>query len=286
MSVIHTISPDESAYTSILNCDPTPPKKLFYKGTIPTVRHKSVAIVGTRKPTTYGREITHRIAYELAKQGVVIISGLAYGVDSVAHKAALEAKGKTIAIMAHGLHKIYPAGHRQLAQEILEQDGALISEYDAGVEARPYTFLQRNRIVSGLADAIIITEAAQRSGTLNTAGHALTQGKNVYVVPGNITNPLSVGCNQLLLQGATPLLSSDQLITDIGINQKNQKQKTLPVGDTPLENTIIQYLQSGERDADTILVAAKADPAEFSTALTMLEINGVIHSLGGNKWSL
>lgn len=148
-------------------------------GELPDERLPSVAIVGTRKPTTYGKEVTRQLASDLAKRGVIIISGLALGIDGLAHRGALEAGGTTIAVLANGLPDIYPSTHRALADEILASRGAIISEYEPGVSARGFQFLQRNRIVSGLSDAVIITEAATRSGTLNTAAHALEQGKEV-----------------------------------------------------------------------------------------------------------
>lgn len=286
MHPIKTIDPQTHSFTEVVTCDSSPPSCLYYRGALPDDRRPTVAIVGTRKPSSYGKEITHRIAYELAKQGAVIVSGLAYGVDGIAHRAALEAQGTTIAILAHGLHKTYPTAHRQLAEDILANNGALMSEYPSGTEAKKHTFLQRNRIVSGLADVVIITEAAAKSGTLNTAGHALNQGKQLYAVPGNISQPSSAGCNQLLLQGATPLIDVSQIIETLKLAPTDAKQLAIPLGDTELENNIIACLANGERDGDAILDHLSAEPSDFNTALTMLEINGTIKSLGANQWSL
>jgi DNA processing protein len=282
---INRILPQEQFYLQILEAIAKKPKALYVKGTLPDGRPPSVAIVGTRKPTAYGKEVTHRLAYDLAKKGVVIISGLALGVDGLAHRAALEAGGTTIAILANGLPRIYPSAHRGLAEDIVAHGGAIISEYEPETSARGFQFLERNRLVSGLSDAIIITEAAARSGTLNTAAHALEQGRDVFVVPGNITSPLSAGCNSLLKQGAMPITSADDVLEVIA-PALLQTQPALPLGATPLEAAIIALLQEGVRDGDQLQQRAGADASEFSQALTMMEINGSIRALGGNQWTL
>jgi len=158
-----TISPQSSKYLQIISTIAKSPKKLYFIGTLPDERITTVAIIGTRKPTAYGRGVTHKLAYDLASRGIVIISGLAIGVDGIAHHAAIEAGGKTIAVLASGIDSIYPAKHKGLASDILNNRGAIISEYEPGIEARSYQFLERNRIVSGLADAIIVTEARRNS---------------------------------------------------------------------------------------------------------------------------
>ncbi|HCR55937.1 TPA: DNA-protecting protein DprA [Candidatus Saccharibacteria bacterium] len=282
---INTISPDEQNFIQILTHIANAPKSLDYTGTLPTERVPTVAIVGTRKPTGYGRDVTHKIAFELASRGVVVVSGLALGVDSIAHKAALEAGGTTIAVLGCGLPRIYPSSHKGLADEIVKKGGAVMSEYERDEEARPHYFLERNRIVSGLADAIIITEAAAKSGTLNTAAHALEQGKEIFVVPGNITSPLSSGCNELLKQGAA-VLTSYQDVLDVIAPGAVAPQTRLALGSTPAETAIIQQLSSGMRDGEAIQKATKLPAAEFATTLTMLEIAGVVRNLGSNQWTL
>ncbi|HEX6415950.1 MAG TPA: DNA-processing protein DprA [Candidatus Saccharimonadales bacterium] len=282
---INRLSPLEHKYLQILDTIAKKPKALYLMGNLPDSRRPTVAIVGTRKPSAYGKEVTHRLAYELASRGVVVISGLALGVDGIAHRAALEAEGTTIAVLANGLPNIYPASHKSLAADLLEKGGAIISEYEPGSSARGYQFLQRNRIVSGLSDAIIITEAATRSGTLNTAAHALEQGKEVFVVPGNITSPLSGGCNALLKQGATPVTSTEDVLEIIAPDLL-QPQAVLPLGNTPLETTIITLLQSGVRDGEALQAQSGATSSEFNQALTMMELSGTVRSLGANQWTL
>lgn len=282
---INEISPLSHPYLQIISSIAVVPKKLYTLGKLPERRRVSVAIVGTRKPTAYGKEVTQQLASELAKRGVVIISGLALGVDGIAHQAALEAGGTTIAILGNGLPKIYPSSHRQLAERIVVSGGAILSEYAPNTPSYPSQFLERNRIISGLADAVIITEAASRSGTLNTAGHALDQGKEIFVVPGNITSPLSAGCNALLKQGASPVTGPDDILEVIA-PELLHPQAILALGNNPAETAIITALQSGVRDGEALQQKTKLAPHDFSQTLTMLEIAGVVRSLGGNQWTL
>lgn len=282
---INQISPLSHPYLQILAPIAEVPKELYIVGKLPEQRRVSVAIVGTRRPTAYGKEVTHQLAFELAKRGVVIISGLALGVDGIAHQAALEANGTTIAVLGNGLSKIYPSSHKNLADRIVASGGAILSEYEPSMPALSHQFLERNRIVSGLADAIIITEAAAKSGTMSTAAHALGQGKEIFVVPGNITSPLSAGCNALLRQGATPVTKFDDILEAIAPDLL-QPQAILPLGNTPAETTIITLLQSGIRDGDELQQKSKLQPRELAEALTMLEIGGVVRPLGANQWTL
>lgn len=282
---INTLSPDESEYLKILSSIAHPPKKLHYIGMIPDERRPTVAIVGTRRPSAYGKEVTQRLAGDLAKRGFVIVSGLALGVDAIAHAATLEAGGTTLAVLGNGLPRVQPAANRSLSESIIGSGGAILSEYDQGEDARPHYFLERNRLVAGLADAIIITEAATRSGTLNTAAHALDQGKEIFVVPGNITSPLSAGCNALLKQGAR-VVTGYQDVLDVIAPHAVHEQGMLPLGNNELETTIIKLIASGVRDGDELLERSGAAATEFSTALTMLELAGAVRPLGANQWTI
>ncbi len=282
---INTMSPQDSKYLQIITTIAIPPKKLHFIGKIPASRIPTVAIVGSRKPTAYGKEVTYQLAFDIAKRGVMIISGLALGVDAIAHRAALDAGGKTLAVLANGVDIIYPATNRDLASDVLAHEGAIISEYEPGTEARDFQFLERNRIVSGLSDAIIVTEAAARSGTLSTAAHALEQGREVFVVPGNITSPLSAGCNSLIKQGAHPITCAEDVL-EIIAPELLRPQSLLPLGSTPLESKIISLLQSGIRDGEELQGLSEVDVVEFSRAITMMEISGTIRALGGNQWTL
>lgn len=282
---INKLTPGKHKYLDGLEAIPKPPKNMFFRGTIPVSRQTTVAIVGTRKPSSYGKEVTYTLARDLSKHGVIIVSGLALGTDGVAHRAALEAGGVTLAILANSVDQIYPRSHQTLGEQIIANGGAILSEYEPPTDPRNYQFLARNRIVSGISDAIIITEAAIRSGTLSTATHALEQGKEVFVVPGNITNPLSAGCNALLKQGAHPVTCAEDVL-EIVAPSLLQKAKPTPLGGTPLESKIIELITSGIRDGDELQLQLDIPVSEFNQAITMMEINGLVRSLGGNNWTI
>ena len=288
---INKILPSASVFTERLCLIDRVPKHINYLGNLPQSPVPVVAIVGTRKPSKYGVEVTQRIAFDLAKSGVVIVSGLALGVDAIAHQAALDAKGITIGVVINKLPDISPKTNVALAKRMIDSGGAIISEWSEGDEAlfSKASFLQRNRLVSGLSDAIIITEATAKSGTLNTAAHALAQGREVFVVPGNITSPLSEGCNNLLKQGATPITCAEDVLEIIApqlIVTNKQDQSSLLFGDTPAETAILQLIASGVRDGETLQNQSQLSAADFSTALTMLEINNLIKPLGANQWTI
>lgn len=282
---INTIAPGDHKYLQIIDTIANKPKRLYFTGHLPEKRLPTVAIVGTRRPTAYGREVTYQLANDLAKHGIIIVSGMALGVDGIAHRAALDAGGITLAVLANGVDIIYPATHRDLANDILHKGGAIISEYEPGTGARDFQFLERNRIVSGLSDAVIVTEAAARSGTLSTVMHALDQGREVFVVPGNITSPLSAGCNNLIKQGAHPITKADDVI-EIIAPELLRPQTLLPLGNSVLESKIIGLLQSGVRDGDELQIQSQSKISEFSQTITLMEISGTIRALGGNQWTL
>ena len=282
---INKISPHSHKYLQIIDTIAKCPETLYFIGKLPEKRRPTVAIVGSRKPTTYGREVTYQLAFDLAKQGVIIVSGLALGVDGIAHRATLDAGGTTLAVLANSVDSIYPSTHINLSKDIIKSGGAMISEYEPITEARDFQFLERNRIVSGLSDAVIVTEAASRSGTLSTVMHALEQGREVFVVPGNITSPMSAGCNNLIKQGAHPITCAQDVLEIIAPDLL-QPQTSLALGSNPQESKIISLLQSGIRDGDELQLLSELDASEFSMTLTTMEISGTIRALGGNQWTL
>ena len=286
---INRIRPDEHNFTQRLASIANPPKSLCFMGTLPTSGAPVVAIVGSRKPSAYGREVTEQLASDLATAGCIIVSGLALGIDGIAQKAALEAGGTVIGVIPNELPDISPQTNYKLAMNIIKNGGAILSEWKKGdgKVVNRWSFLERNRLVSGLADAVIITEAAERSGTLNTAAHALSQGRDVFAVPGNITSPLSAGCNALLKQGAYPATEAKDILQIIAPEQlKKPGQSQLPLGSSPEETIIISLIASGVRSGDQLQQQSGLSASNFSTALTMLEINGVIKPLGANNWTL
>lgn len=282
---ISNITPEENLYLEPLLDIYKPPKSLYFIGNLPSTRIPSVAIIGTRKPTKYGREMAYKIAYALAEKGFIIISGLALGIDGVAHQAALDANGKTIAVLGSGLNYITPTTNRNLAKNIIEKKGAIISEYAPTRPALAHQFLERNRIVSGLADVIIVIEAAKRSGTLSTAGHALNQGREVFALPGEITSPMSEGTNNLIKQGAHILTSIDDIYEIMKFDQLKLEIPKIEISD-PTEKKVYNLIKDGITDGDDIIKKLKISSSELNFALTMLELNNHIISRGGNKWSL
>ena len=242
-----------------------------------------VAIVGSRKVSGYGRQTTLQLASELAQAGVVIISGLALGVDALAHQGALEAGGTTVAVLPCSLDKIYPAHNEQLGKRIAAQGGTLISEYSTDMPyMNKYNFVARNRIISGLADAVLITEAALDSGSLHTADFALQQGREVLVVPGNITSPTSAGTNSLLKIGATPVTNSHDVLQALGLTVTSKAQQR--TGGTPAEQIILDLVSDNVHEGDQLLAASQLPTDLFNQSLTMLEITGKITAGGANSW--
>lgn len=285
MYKINHISPDKHKFFQMMHGIANMSKKLYLLGNLPAIRPPTVAIIGTRKPSPYGEEAAYRISYDLAKAGVAIVSGLALGIDAIAHKAALDAGGITIAVMPTGLDRIYPHTNRHLATRILQNNGALISEYGPGTHVWQSNFIERNRIVAGVANGVLVAEAALKSGTLHTAGFALDYGRPVMAIPGNITNPMSAGTNNLIKTGARLITSAQEVLDEIGA-QTSVRQPALPMPESVEEAAILQALVSGIRDGEELQRQSKLDPAVFSQTLTMLEITNKIRPLGGNQWSL
>lgn len=286
---INSMSPDDTEYTQIITHIAKCPKRLWYTGSIPAKRKISLAIVGTRQPTTYGQEMAYKLSYDLARQGVVIISGLALGIDCIAHQAALDAGGTTIAILPTSLDNIHPRTNQKLAEQIVDQGGALITEYPPGSNVYKGNFLERNRIVSGLGDGLLIIEASSRSGTLATANFALDQGKTVMAVPGNANSTASVGCNNLLKLGATVVTEMSDVLQELGLQPPTATEQTvLPLihASSAEQQTILQLIADGVQDGEDLQLQSQLEPSLFSQTLTMLEIENKIHPRGANQWTL
>lgn len=280
---INSISSTDSLYPERLKTIAKPPNVLYVRGILPSYA-LGVAIIGTRKPTPYGRHVTTELAERLAERGAVIVSGLAHGVDGIAHEGALRVGGLTIAVMAGGLEQIYPRTHDALGHRITESGGALVGEYPSGTPPLQYRFLERNRLVSALSDILIVTEAGLRSGTINTVSAALEQGKDVYVVPGPITSPMSAGCNALIAQGATPIVSIDSFVEQL-FPHPSRKQVSL-LAQNEDEQRILELLAQGVSDGETLQADCHLSPSLYAQTITMLEIRGAIRSLGANRWGL
>ena len=264
-----------------------PPKQIFCngEGLEEFLKRPRLAVVGSRKITPYGRYVTEKIVRELARQGVVIISGLALGTDSVAHASCLEAGGQTIAVLPSGLDKIYPTSHNQLAQRITANGGLLVSEYPVKTAPMQHNFVARNRIIAALAEGILIPEAAVRSGSLHTARFGLELGLPVLAVPGPINSPVSEGTNNLIKAGATPITSVEDILVALDWQLSDSPQADLHAN-TEQERIILELLSHGISDGHELLQRSELAASPFNQALTMLEITGRIRPLGNNHWAL
>ncbi|MDB5161120.1 MAG: hypothetical protein JWO96_500 [Candidatus Saccharibacteria bacterium] len=264
---------------------PSAPKELFWLGSPPSqwLDKPRVAIVGSRKISAYGRDVTAKLATQLAEAGVVIISGLAYGADSIAHQAALDAGGITVAVLPTSLDHIYPSAHANLAKQMANKGGTLISEYKLGSTPHIRNFTDRNRIISGLADIILITEAAERSGTLNTARYGLEQGRTVAAVPGNITSPNSQGTNKLIKSGALPVTEVADILFALNISPKKAAANRIFRG-SKQEESVLKFIREGVTDQEELAVRAGLDGAAMSSVLISLELSGAIRPAGGGQW--
>ncbi len=281
---VNTLTLKDSLYPDRLRELNGMPAKIYAIGNISLLNSDRIlSVVGSRKYSPYGQTITRDLVYQVSSRNVVIISGLAIGVDGLAHQACLDAGGKTIAVMAGGLDSIHPTSHRNLALNILKSGGLLISEYSEGSPPLKQNFIARNRIVSGLCDALLVTEAGLKSGTLHTANFALEQGKSVLAVPGNINSPNSVGTNNLIKTGASPVTDYSDILQALDIDDSEMNEQVF--GDNSEETTILELLARGITDASELLTESNLDASKFNQTLTMLEISGKARPLGNNQWT-
>jgi DNA processing protein len=274
-------------FPEVLQNIPSPPQALYHIGAPldEFLQRPRLTIVGSRSVSTYGRHITTQLAGQLAEEGIVIVSGLALGVDGLAHQATVETNGLAIAVLPGPLEAIIPATNRRLAQTILDKGGALVSEYAAGETPYKQNFIARNRLMAGLGEALLITEAAEKSGSLHTARFALEQGKDVLAVPGNITSRGSVGTNNLIKAGATPVTSYTDVLHALGLERHRGHIRDIK-GRSAHEQMLLELLLQGISDGDELLQRSSLPASAFNQALTMLEIGGKIRPLGANYWSL
>lgn len=266
---------------------PQPPDQLFVsdEGLSELIDMPRLAIIGSRKVSQYGRSVTYKFASELAARGVVIVSGLALGVDSIAHEAALRASGKTIAVLPAGLERITPTSHTHLARQISQGNGLLVSEYPEGTNPLAINFVARNRIIASLAEGVLITEAAEKSGSLHTARFAMELGLPVLAVPGPITSSTSVGTNNLIKTGAIPVTSVSDIVTALEWKFNTNSDEVIHANSEP-ERIILTMINKGISDGSELLALSKMEASKFNQALTMLEITGRIRSTGANHWQI
>jgi DNA processing protein len=275
---------DDAAYPRHLKEIDQPPPVIYVRGTLEPQDDWAVAVVGTRKVTAYGRQVAEDVAAVLAHSGVTIVSGLARGVDSIAHQAAINAGGRTLAVLGSGVDLVYPPENRKLASQIMEQ-GALISDYAIGTQPDGQNFPPRNRIISGLSLAVVIVEAGDTSGALITASFAAEQGRDVFAVPGNINAPQSRGTNRLIRDGAQPLLNPQEVLEALNLTMVTEHQAarvTLPAD--PVEARLYQLLSQQPMHVDDIRALAEMPIEAVSAALAMMELKGMVRQVGGMNY--
>lgn len=277
---ILTIRPSDISYPSRLREIPSPPQKLNIWGTLPDDGH-FLGIVGTRKCTAYGEEVVRKIVAGLAQHNFVIVSGLALGIDTIAHKAALENNIPTIGVLGSGLspHVLYPRQNVHLAEHIVSRGGAVISEHDHDTMATVWSFPQRNRIISGLSSAVLVVEAPQKSGALNTAKFALDQNRDVCAVPGSVFAPNSAGSNKLLKQGAHVIESAEDVLRLYNIEFDRADTNDAMDDLSPEEKNILSAMTE-PMDVDMLIRKSKIPTAHAQTIIGLMEIRGIIKRIG------
>ena len=268
----------DSAYPSLLGAIHDPPPELWVRGDVdPAVLGlPAVAIVGARACSAYGRGVARALGRELARAGLVVVSGMARGIDAEAHRGALDAEGVTVAVLGCGIDRDYPAAHADLARRICER-GLLVSEYGVGVEPAPWRFPARNRIIAGLCAAAVVVEARERSGALITADFALEDGREVMAVPGEITSALSAGTNALLRLGATPVTGPDDVLEVFGLSPPARSEPE-PEG---VAADLLSVLREGAASIDELARATGLSPGEVAAALIELELTGWVSEADG-----
>lgn len=272
---VQVLTLDDPAYPTRLREIADPPPVLYVKGALTDADDWSVAVVGTRRSTPYGRQATERIVGDVAAAGVTIISGLARGIDTWAHRAALARGGRTIAVLGSGIDRIYPDENRSLAEQIV-QHGAVISEFPLGAPPDAMNFPRRNRIVAGLARATLVVEADHKSGAMITANQAAEQGRDVFAVPGSILSPMSAGPNQLIKEGARVVTEAADILEELHLTavvEQRAARETLPAD--PVEAALLGLLTHDPLHADDLTRAVGLPASAVSATLTMLELKGL-----------
>ncbi|MHC1578711.1 MAG: DNA-processing protein DprA [Dehalococcoidia bacterium] len=262
------------------------PPVLYVRGSLPAEGEPCLAVVGSRRPTIYGRQVTEEIVADLARSKITIVSGLARGIDSVAHRAALDAGGKTIAVFGSGLDIVYPGENAKLAQAIMER-GALVSEYPLGVKPKAENFPLRNRIMSGLSLGVLVVEAGERSGALITAYQAVEQNREVFAIPGSILSPASQGTNRLIQEGAKLVRNYTDILQELNLTivvQQAEIKEFSPAD--KIESAILKQLSSEPKYIDEICRRSGLTMPEVSSTLAMLELKGIARQMGNMNYVL
>ena len=281
----HVLTWDNPDYPSLLRQISAAPPVIFVRGGFEPVDQWAVAIVGTRRLSAYGRLVAHDLATGLARNGITIVSGLARGIDGVAHRAALEADGRTIAVMGCGIDRVYPPEHRDLAHAIVAGQGAIVTDFPLGTEPSSANFPARNRLISGLSLGVLVIEAGERSGALITARFALEQDREVFAVPGNINSPVSVGTNRLIQQGAKLVMGIEDILEELNLRMASEQaaaQVVLP--DSAEEAALLSQLSTQPLHVDDLGRLTGMPSYLISSTLTMMELKGMVQQVGGMNY--
>lgn len=283
INYISLINPD---YPELLKNIYDPPLGLYYRGVLPKSFEKCFSIIGSRRCSEYGAQVAEKFAYELSENGFIIVSGMAKGIDSMAHRGALKSGGETIAVLGCGVDICYPAENERLMDAIAE-NGCIISEYPPGTRPNNYNFPQRNRIIAGLSSGLLVVEAGKRSGTLITVDRALDYGRTVFAVPANITSSLSEGTNQLIKEGCPPVTCVDDILFELGVIKSENEIKTSEKADTNLkddEKEVLSAIKYEPVSLDNLINTLDKPIQNIQYILTYLEIYGYVKKLPGQRY--
>lgn len=287
---VRILFPDDQEFPRLLREIPSPPLYLFIRGDIKPVDQLSIAIVGTRHATSYGRMVTEGLSRSLARSGLTIISGLARGIDSIAHRSAMEIEGgRTIAFLGSSVTDIYPPEHEELALQV-SQRGALISETHPFSKPKAGVFPQRNRLISGMSLGVVVVEAADRSGSLITASHAGEQGRDLFAIPGPVNSRMSRGCNQLIRDGAILVQDAQDILDHLGplvdhaeISPDRVIHHPAELQLNPQEQQVLQAIEDIPTDLDQVIVRSGLAPSRTLSTISALEMRGIIRRTGARS---
>ncbi|MBI3261080.1 DNA-protecting protein DprA [Candidatus Berkelbacteria bacterium] len=280
---IDLISIKDERYPMLLKQITDPPLLIYTKGTLPA-DEPTVAIVGTRKPTDYGAAAAQYFAKGLASQGIIVVSGLAYGIDSVAHQATLDVGGKTVAVLPGGLDKTFPTQHEQLAKQIVTSGGALVSEYPPGTPAYKANFGVRNRIIAGFSLGTLVVEGAEHSGTMLTARSTLEYNRELFAVPHPIFSVMGVGPNKLIALGAKLVIEPGDILSELNLPLGSAQAGQTTAGLSSEGAMLMALLTKEPRHVDELVISSKLPVARVQSELVLLELRGLVRNLGGSSY--
>ncbi|MEM7000490.1 MAG: DNA-processing protein DprA [Pseudomonadota bacterium] len=270
----------DALFPAVLRTIPDPPLLLWYRGELDCLNRPALAVVGARRASRQGLEIATQLGQDFAAAGVVVVSGLAYGIDAAAHRGALQAGGPSIAVLGGGMDKLYPRNHTRLAEELVTNGGLILTEYPPNAPPLPGQFPERNRLVSGLSNGVVVVEASRRSGSLITARLALEQGRDVYAVPGPVHSALAVGCHDLIRQGAELVTAAEQVLVALQVSVPSPPSET-PQTLSPDEQRVLTELAVGAALAgDELMQSLGWTAARLAATLAPMELRGIVTRSG------